>query len=159
MAQLGTPTRMSDANQLRANGRLPAFVCETATRPRRASARSFFSLLVAISTAVLGGLVTFPFCFCCFCFCCFFCCFLSQRRRRGDWRDFMPCLSCRFIACVGPLGIRSWAMGNWALEHWAAWRREAAVITCIRGCYHEYYANVARLPLGLAGRVRALTAL
>ena len=111
MAQLGTPTRMSDANQLRANGRLPAFVCETATRPRRASARSFFSLLVAISTAVLGGLVTFPFCFCCFCFCSFFCCFLSQRRRRGDWRDFMPCLSCRFIACVGPLGIRSWAMG------------------------------------------------
>jgi hypothetical protein len=113
MAQLGTPTRMSDANQLRANGRLPAFVCETAMRPRRASARSRAALLVAISTAVLGALDTFPFCFCCFCFCSFFCCFLSLRRRRGDWRDFAPCLSCRIIACIGhwAMGPGQWAMG------------------------------------------------
>ena len=105
MAQLGTPTRMSDANQLRANGRLPAFVCETAMRPRRASACSRAALLVAISTAVCGfQLVALPFCFCFFCFCSFFCCFLSLRRRRGYWRE--PCFSCRLIACVG----------HWALD-------------------------------------------
>ena len=46
-------------------------------------------------------------------------------------------------------------MGN---GHWGIgqWRREAAVITCIRGCDHVFSASVARLPLGLPWRVRAL---